>query len=587
MRCSWVTNILSTGKTSILLNGIQGRWIKCRRGLHQGDPLSPYLFIIVADVLQRLIQRASRNGDLCHPLDASLPCPVLQYADDTLILMRGDVPSMTFLKSLLDDFSAATGLEINFHKSTFVPLHINSETVVAMAAVLGCAVSSFPQTYLGLPLSPHKLKVADYHPLIASFDRYLSGWKARLLSTGGRLTLVNAVLGSLPVYYMSSLLLPKTVIEAIDARRRAFLWTGEEKAHGSRCLLAWERVCQEKANGGLGVKNLQDQNHCLLMKFVHKLHDPSPLPWKLWFRSQVGSTLDVQRDNSFLARIVQEELPRYRALTRVSLGDGKLTSFWSDRWLLGSTLADTFPALFSHCINPHSSVHFVMSTSLAAQFRSRLTRCATEELRLLADCLALVVLRDISDARLLTLDNSSHYTSSAAYRALHQNDMPDPDAYRFWQTRLPTKVKFFGWLLHHDRLNTRASMHYRHIRPLEDSYCEQCTGVLETSAHIFVECPSAVSVWCKIGISVNTENFKMPWLLGCNLGLPDSCQTDVILLLLWHIWKARNELIFDQKHLTTSEVLRRCSTDLYDWSCRYKKHKLQIRAWGDFLRSIL
>jgi len=150
---SWVSRILSTGKTAIMLNGVPGRWINCRRGLRQGDPLSPYLFIIVADVLQRLIRRASVLGVLVHPIDPTLPCPVLQYADDTLILTRGDVDSIQALKLILDDFSLATGLEINFHKSTFVPMNVPVHIAAAMAAALGCSTATFPQTYLGLPLS--------------------------------------------------------------------------------------------------------------------------------------------------------------------------------------------------------------------------------------------------------------------------------------------------------------------------------------------------------------------------------------------------------------------------------------------------
>ena len=136
---------------------------------------------------------------------------------------------MQVLKKILDNFSLATGLAINFQKSTFVPLNVDTHTAAAMAAVLGCSLSSFPQTHLGLPLSPHKLRVSDYQPLLTSFDRYLAGWKARLLSSGGRLVLVNAVLGSLPIYYMSSILLPKTVRDMLDAKQRAFFWTGEEK----------------------------------------------------------------------------------------------------------------------------------------------------------------------------------------------------------------------------------------------------------------------------------------------------------------------------------------------------------------------
>lgn len=235
----WIHSILATGKTAVMLNGVPGRWINCKRGLRQGDPISPYLFIIVADVLQRLIQQASTEGVLQHPLDPNLSCPVLQYADDTLILLQASETAMVRLKHILDDFSLATGLTINFHKSTFVPMNIPDHEASSLAAILGCNVASFPQTYLGLPLSPQKLRVSDYQPLISKFDRFLAGWKARLLSTGGRLTLINAVLGSLPIYFMSANLLPRTVLEMLEARRRSFLWIGEEKCHGSQRKGRW------------------------------------------------------------------------------------------------------------------------------------------------------------------------------------------------------------------------------------------------------------------------------------------------------------------------------------------------------------
>jgi len=91
---------------------------------------------------------------------------------------------------------------------------------------------------------------------------------------------MNAVFGSLPVYYMSSTLLPKGVRELLDAKWHAFLRTSEEKCHGSNCPIAWECVCQNHEAGGLGVKNLEELNHCLLMKIFHKLHEPGQSPWK-------------------------------------------------------------------------------------------------------------------------------------------------------------------------------------------------------------------------------------------------------------------------------------------------------------------
>ncbi|KAK1613281.1 hypothetical protein QYE76_036954 [Lolium multiflorum] len=96
--CLWMEHILRSGLTAVLLNGIPGDWIKCRNGLRQGDPLSPYLFILVADVLQRLIHEAWGLGALEHPLSADTPCPVLQYADDTLILCKATPEAAATLK---------------------------------------------------------------------------------------------------------------------------------------------------------------------------------------------------------------------------------------------------------------------------------------------------------------------------------------------------------------------------------------------------------------------------------------------------------------------------------------------------------
>lgn len=70
---------------------------------------------------------------------------------------------------------------------------------------------------------------------------------------------------------MSALKIPKTVIKAIDRRHRAFFWTGDDACHGSKCLVAWDAVQASKSAGGLGIKDLELQNRCLLMKFIDKI----------------------------------------------------------------------------------------------------------------------------------------------------------------------------------------------------------------------------------------------------------------------------------------------------------------------------
>ena len=115
---------MASSQSPVLLNGKPGRWIQCRHGLRQGYPLSPYLFILIVDTLQQLIRQASLRSELCHPLSPDLPCPTLQYADDTLIILQGDLCQLVCLKEILSSFSAFSGLHINFEKSTFIPMNV-------------------------------------------------------------------------------------------------------------------------------------------------------------------------------------------------------------------------------------------------------------------------------------------------------------------------------------------------------------------------------------------------------------------------------------------------------------------------------
>nr|XP_040256667.1 uncharacterized protein LOC120974274 [Aegilops tauschii subsp. strangulata] len=192
--CNWVDSLNRSSQSAVVLNGKPGPWINYKQGLRQGDSLSPYLFIIVADVLQRLIYQASNDGRLAHPINQELPCPVLQYADDTLIILPAEAAQLQSLKDILLQFSQATGLHINFHKSTFAPIHVPPELAKDLADIFGCPVASFPQSYLGLPLSTHKLHITDFFFIIDKIDRRLAGWRGILLSIAGRAILVRAVL---------------------------------------------------------------------------------------------------------------------------------------------------------------------------------------------------------------------------------------------------------------------------------------------------------------------------------------------------------------------------------------------------------
>lgn len=133
------------------------------------------------------------------------------------LLWRGISCRLSYSKKLRMLLLAFRGcIYINFTKSTFVPIKLSTEEDFEISSVLNCPDASLPQTCLGLPLSDSKLPKTAYLPLISSVDRRLANFSMNFISRGGTLILTKSVLSALPTYFMSSLDLPKWVIEKID-----------------------------------------------------------------------------------------------------------------------------------------------------------------------------------------------------------------------------------------------------------------------------------------------------------------------------------------------------------------------------------
>jgi retron-type reverse transcriptase len=142
---SWIKMILTTASTSIILNGVPGKSIRCKRGVRQGDPLSPLLFVAAAELLQIIINHAWENNTISLPIDESYgqSYPILQYADDTLLIMPAEPTQILELKRILKDFTDATGLSINYHKSSMVPINITEDRCNELALLFGCKKGNY------------------------------------------------------------------------------------------------------------------------------------------------------------------------------------------------------------------------------------------------------------------------------------------------------------------------------------------------------------------------------------------------------------------------------------------------------------
>jgi hypothetical protein len=489
---------------------------------------------------------------------------------------------VTNLKRILDDFTAATGLAINFHKSTSVPIKMSSAEAAQAAENFGCAVSSFPQTYLGLPLSTHKLRLANFAPIILKSDMRLSGWRGRSLSIGGRLLLVNSVLTSMLAHAMNAGLLPAGVIEAIDKRRRAFLWTGEETCNGGQCKVAWTDVCAPKKQGGLGVISLPAQNSALLGKFLSKLHSASDAPWVAWFRRSYGWTDnhdmgDRHSLDTSIWKDILAGLSTFRLISKVSVGDGNSTSFWLDLWLGPAPFHERYPALFSHSIRPNASVFHVLHTGLNSNLGPRLSHAATGDLLALTCELGSVVLRpDIPDARVGRLTNKG-LTNKDFYTNSFRHLQVDDQATMVWRTAAPLKCKVFCWLARRRRLPTNERRFRYTVAP--SAACPSCPADEDTD-HLLIRCPRAQDVWSFFHPdATHLSNASLTDVL--QLLFRSFEEATVNTAILWNIWKRRNALVFNNVDESLPLVVKNCVQDVRLWAYRCPKENSRciLNSW--------
>ena len=193
--------------------------------------------------------------------------PIIQYANDTILLMPACPRQAVIIKNILSDYAQSIGLKINFHKSTLIPINLDHQTTADMASIFGCSIGSMPFTYLGLPLGTSRPSLNDFMPLVSKVERNLSSTLS-LMSYAGKLTLLNTTITSLLSYAMCTLKFSLKLIEILDKIRRRCLWVKKtDQGEKSNSLAAWDMVCKPKNKGGLGVINLKIQNEALLLKF--------------------------------------------------------------------------------------------------------------------------------------------------------------------------------------------------------------------------------------------------------------------------------------------------------------------------------
>ncbi|XP_057793139.1 uncharacterized protein LOC131009748 [Salvia miltiorrhiza] len=212
--------------------------------------MSPFLFLIVAEGLNALVERAVER-QLLFPVKIGkdeVPITHLQYADDTIFILEADERNVESLKSLLLLFHFVSGLAVNFAKSSLMTVGVNVSVERTWASFLHCKIGYFPCLYLGTKIGGRSNGVSEWKFLVDKVSNKIASWRKRPLSLAGRITLVKAVLQSIPVYQLAYAFIPKTVLKNLNSLFSRFLWGGDSQSRRITCLgdgmntMFWEDV---------------------------------------------------------------------------------------------------------------------------------------------------------------------------------------------------------------------------------------------------------------------------------------------------------------------------------------------------------
>jgi hypothetical protein len=227
--CTRINGIIRDGTLCVKINNTRGKDFGSHRGVRQGDPFSPFLFNIAAEGLAKMIAHAQEaklvTGLVPHLIENGVV--ILQYADDTILLIQDDMEQIIHMKLILYMFEAMSGLKINFLKSEIMMVLHDDEKKMIYSDIFGCQLGDWPIKYLGVPVCGTRLRVSDVDYLSDKLMKKLDGWVGHSSSIGGRFSLIQSSLSSTLIYHMSMYLLPLTNLEKLTKIIRKFFWGGE------------------------------------------------------------------------------------------------------------------------------------------------------------------------------------------------------------------------------------------------------------------------------------------------------------------------------------------------------------------------
>uniref|UniRef100_A0A2N9EFE1 Reverse transcriptase domain-containing protein n=1 Tax=Fagus sylvatica TaxID=28930 RepID=A0A2N9EFE1_FAGSY len=517
-----IMSCVSSTTLSVLVNGERLTEFAPSRGIRQGDPLSPYLFIMCMEYLAWLIQVEVESGKWIgvKPTRTGPAFTHLFFADDLVLFAKATSKSCQAINRALGNFCEISGQKVNLVKSSiFLPSRCNISRA---------------------PLSRKRTRIQDIK--LRKFRTKLASWKARTLLMAGRCTLINSITSAILTHVMQCCLLPTSITKELDKLNRNFLWgdtVEKKKVH----LLNWKTITQAKEDGGLGIKRSKSRNLALLASRAWKLQFSTGEAWAKLFKSKYPDARSPHCRKS----IVHKGLCMATKICDRGKGwliqNGLSIKVWQDNWFGPETLREKISEPLSSqdatlrvCDLWDSSnnwelgkISFQLPPSLI-----QIIKAIPRPRNALSE-----------DKPYWQLSSDGQFNSKSAYKIASNLEKPYSASSSWkwiWKLNTLPRIAYFVWLACHDKLRTAP-----------ESFSS-----------------SPAPIWQKIGLPTLPDSFSSSnissWMNACSHSpLTTSIHSvllfkDIFPILCWTIWTARNKTAFEGAEFNHSTIFKRFSS---------------------------
>eukprot|EP00253_Pinus_taeda_P019011 PITA_19011 len=558
---SIINGCISNPWTAPLINGRPSNYFKSSRGLRQGCPLSPFLFIIIAETLSIHLEKLRRQKEITgiriergtKEINHSL------FADDTLLIGGASGLMARRFKKVLDAFLLASGGRLNNRKCKIYTWNVPLQIQQRISPILDIPVQrnwSF-FSYLGLPLAKETVKTKIWAKHIERMRGLLQSWGVSWLNLVGKVILIKVILLALPIYQYAVILAPASIHKHMEIILRSFLWLGGKQESKKFSLVKWDQVTLPYEKGGLSIKIPSLSNRALGFKLIWRILTGKGSWWvevlKRKYLSGTNSNLlfepIVERPCTPVWKLIKKVLPQFRENTSKFPGNGKSINIWSDR-IMGSkprNLHQAFRPLQIWMEERNLTTLDLWSNLKRSLAGSTPTNLGVED-------------RYIWDS------SGGKFTVKEGYKILQATTQTANWNLHTtaWKSECLPKIKYFNWTLLKGKILTAENLRKRGIQG--PSRCCFCCNEEESTQHIFLLCPFVQSCWKQVINPITiSESFNQITSLQKNWGkcYPFSKKGKhnikrmwkcIPTTLCWQIWLARNNYVFNNKKPSIASI---------------------------------